>query len=108
MKTTRMDARRMEEEGVNGEIPPQVKQASQGVQTPQGEKVPIVDKLNEISVVSPDMNNMEIRKALLALARAMTTHLNRGVEDRVNALESTRTSIFRDFKRMNPPIFLRS
>ena len=38
----------------------------------------------------------------------MTTHVNRGVETRVNVMESTMTSRLRDFVRMNPPIFLGS
>ena len=38
----------------------------------------------------------------------MTTHVNRGFEPRVNAVESTKTSRLRDFVRMNPPIFLGS
>ncbi|XP_015072516.1 uncharacterized protein LOC107016614 [Solanum pennellii] len=54
------------------------------------------------------MTNEEIREALLALARSMNTHVNRGIEPRVNAVEITMTSRFRDFVRMNPPIFLDS
>ena len=38
----------------------------------------------------------------------MTTHVNRGVDRRVNTAESTMTSKLRDFLRMNPPIFLGS
>ena len=59
-------------------------------------------------MVPLDMTNGEIREALLALARAMTTHVNRGVEPRVSFLESTMTSRLRDFVRMNPPIFFGS
>ena len=66
------------------------------------------DKGNEVPVVPPEMTNGEIIEALLALARAMTTHVNRGVEPRVNAMESTMTSRLRDFVRMNPPIFIGS
>ena len=59
-------------------------------------------------MVPPKMTNGEVREALLALAQAMTTHVNRGIEPRVNVVESTMTSILRDFVRMNPPIFLGS
>ena len=43
-----------------------------------------------------------------SLARAMTTHFNRGIEPRVDVVESIMTSRLRDFVKMNPPIFLRS
>ena len=52
------------------------------------------------------MTNQEITESLLALALAMTVHVNRCTEPRVNAMESTMTSTFRDFERMNPSIFL--
>ena len=54
------------------------------------------------------MNDGDIIEALLALARAMTFNVNRGVEPRVDVLESTKTSIWRDFVRINPPISLGS
>ena len=57
-------------------------------------------------MVSLYMNNREIRKALVALSRAMTIHVNRGVETRMNAMESTMPSRFKVFVRMNTPIFL--
>ena len=43
-----------------------------------------------------DNINGDIREALLSLDRAMKTHVNRGVEPRVNAIESTTTSTLRD------------
>ena len=55
----------------------------------------------------PDMTNGEIRENLIALARPMTTHVNRDVRPRVS-LKSTMTLRLRDFMRMNPPIFLGS
>ena len=45
-------------------------------------------------------------ESLLALARAMTTHVNRGIEPRLNVVERNMTSRLRDFVRMNPLIFL--
>ena len=51
------------------------------------------------------MFNREIREPLLALARAMTTHVNRGIEPRLNAIKSIMTSRLRYFVRMQPPIF---
>ena len=63
---------------------------------------------NEVPVIFSDMTNGEIREDLLALALAMTTHVNRGIEPRVNVLESTMTSRLRDSVRMNSPIFLGS
>ena len=41
------------------------------------------------------MTTEEIREALLSLTRAKKTHLNKGVEPRVNAIESTMTSRLR-------------
>ena len=61
---------------------------------------------NDIPMVTVEMTNGDIREAFLILARALTTHVNRGIEPRVNVVESTMTSILRDFVRMNPPIFL--
>ena len=39
-------------------------------------------------MVPPDMTNGDTREALHAFARAMTTHVNRGVEPKVNDIES--------------------
>ena len=76
MNTRKMTARRVKEEGVNEEVPPQGGQVPQGVQVPSRvDKVTIVDEGNEVSVVYPNMNNREIREALLSLARDMTTHV---------------------------------
>ncbi|TMW96435.1 hypothetical protein EJD97_007363 [Solanum chilense] len=89
------------------------KKAPQGVQVPQdyqvppqGVQVPIKGEGNEFLVGPPDMTNGEIIEVLLALARAMTTHVNKGVEPRVSSMESTMKSILRDFVRMNPHIFI--
>ena len=42
-------------------------------------------------MVPSGMTNGEIREALLALARALNTHVTRDVGHEVNALESTMT-----------------
>ena len=73
MYTRRMAARRLEDERVDEEIPPQVEQVHQGAQVV---KVPIKDQRNEVEVVPPGMNR-EIREALVSLYRALTTHMNR-------------------------------
>ena len=54
------------------------------------------------------MTNKEIREALVAFAQAVTTQINLSMMTRVNVVESTMTSILRDFVRRNPPIFLGS
>ena len=69
-----MDARRLEEERVNEEVPPQVEQVPQGGQgvqgaqdaqvPPQGDPIPNVEGGIEVL----DMSNREIRKALIAIA----------------------------------------
>ncbi|TMX04190.1 hypothetical protein EJD97_010881, partial [Solanum chilense] len=84
---------------------PQVDNVHQGDKNNQ---VPIMEEGNEVLVVLLKMANGEIREALLTLARAMTTQVNRDIGLRVNAMESTMTSRFRDFRRMNPPIFFGS
>ena len=53
-----------------------------------------------------EMTNREIREALLVLARTITTHVNKGIEHRLNAIDSTMNSRLRDFVKMNPPIFV--
>ncbi|TMX04363.1 hypothetical protein EJD97_009502 [Solanum chilense] len=105
-----MAARRLEEERVNEEVPPQVEkvpQGGKGVQgsqdaqvSPQGDPIPIVEGGIEV----PDMSNREIREALIAIARAVTMQDNLNMMPR--AVESTITSRLRDFVRMNPSIFL--
>ena len=47
---------------------------------------------NEVPVVPPHMTNGEIREAILALARVITTHVTMGVEPRGDDLGSTLTS----------------
>ena len=56
----------------------------------------------------PRNANGEIKEALLLLARALTTYVNRGIEPRVNLVDRTMESRLRDFLRMNPAIFLGS
>ena len=72
---------------------------------PQGDHVPTRGEGNEVLLVPLDTTNGEIREAFLALARPMTTHVNRGIEPRENAMESTMSSWLKDFVRINPPIF---
>ena len=55
-----------------------------------------------------ELINRNIRESLLALARAMTTHVNLSMVPRANVVESTMTSRLREFVRMNPHIFLGS
>ena len=101
MITRRMSTRVLEEGRMNKEIPPHVDQVhkkSQGVQ------VPIGGEHNEVPVVPSDMINWEIIEILLALALSITTHVNRGVEPIVNAMESIMTSSLRDFVGINSPI----
>jgi len=105
MNTRGRPARRVGEEDVNEEVPPQVVQNGQGVQCNQ---VPIGEQENEVPVVPPDMTNEEIRSAFLILARAMAAQATRDMGPRVNANEGTMASKLRDFVRMNPPVFLGS
>ena len=102
INTTRTPSRRVEENDVNEEIPPQVEHVA------QGDEVPIGGQGNDVLVVPPKMTNGEIREALLTLARDLTTHVNMDVAPRVNVVENTMASRLRDFVRMNPPIFLGS
>ena len=106
MHARRTPARRVVENDVNEEIPPQVEKVLQGAQDVEDDQVPIVGGGNEVPVVPPEMTNGEIRGALLILSRALTTHVNMGTETRLDVVERTMTSRLRDFERMNPPIFL--
>ena len=63
-----MASRRLEEERMNEEIPPQVEQVpqdGQGVQgaqvPPQGDDIPNVEGGNEVPVVHSDLTNQDIR-----------------------------------------------
>ncbi|TMX04216.1 hypothetical protein EJD97_010645 [Solanum chilense] len=98
----------MEEERVNYEIPPQVEKVEkvprdgQGVQRSQGDPIPNLE--GDIEV--PEISNREIREVFIAKARAATIQSKLNMISRV--LESTKTSSYRDFVRMDPPIFLGS
>ena len=87
------------------EIPPQVEQVPLGSKVHQ---VPIVEGGNDVLVAPPELSNSDIKEALLALARVLTTQANFSKVPRVNVVPSTMTSRLRDFVRMNPPIFLGS
>ena len=106
MNTRRTPVRIVKENDVHEKIPPQVEQVPQGAQVPpQGDQVSIVEGGNDFSVVPPDLSR-DIREALLALERAVTTQANLNMVPRMNVVESSMTSRLRDFVRMNPPIFL--
>lgn len=73
----------------------------------QGDQVPIGVEGNDVPVVPVDMtSNGKIREALLALSRAMNTHVTRDIRPKMNALESIMNSRVIDFVRMNPSIVL--
>ena len=55
---------------MNEEIASQVEKVEQ---VPQGDKVPTVKGGNDVPVVPLELTNREIREAMLALARAVTT-----------------------------------
>ena len=114
MNTKRTPARIVEENDLNEEVPHRVEQVEkvpQLSQVPQGYKcdqVPIKCGGNYVPVVPPEITNVEIREALLAIYRALSTHVIMGIEPRVKVVEITMTSRLRDFVRMNSPIFLSS
>ena len=83
----------MEEKIVNDEIPPLGLEDGQDPQS------------DELLVVPPEMTNQEIRASFLNLAYDITAQANRDVGPKMNALESTMASRFRNFV-MNPLIFL--
>ena len=68
MNTRRTPARRVMENYMHEEIPPQVEQVSQCSQGVQGDQVPIVEGGNDATVVPPELSNSDIREASLALA----------------------------------------
>ncbi|TMX05690.1 hypothetical protein EJD97_009136 [Solanum chilense] len=107
MYTRRMASRRLEEERMNEEVPPQVEQVTQdgqgvkGAQVPpQGDPTPYMEGGIEVL----EMSNWENREALIAIAQAVTMQTNLYMMPRV--VESTMTTRLRDFVRMNPAIFL--
>ncbi|TMX02267.1 hypothetical protein EJD97_022190 [Solanum chilense] len=114
MNMRRTPARRVEENDVNEGLPPRGGHVPQVDKVPQGSKgalndqVPIVEGLNEVLIVPQEIANREIREALLTIARAVTTQVNRDIGPRVNAMQSTMTAILRDFVRMNPLILFGS
>ena len=108
-----MTTRRLENERMNKEVPPQVQkvpQFGQGVQgaqaPPQGDLVPNVEGGNGVPVVSLDLTNQEIREAFVALAQAVTNQINLSMVPRV--VESSMTYRLIDFVTMNPTIIFGS
>ena len=61
---------------------------------------------NEVAGIPSEMSNRDIREAFLALARVVTTQANLSMVPRMNVVETTITSMLRDFVRMNSPIFI--
>ena len=110
MNTSRTPARRVEENDVTEEIPPQVEQVEkipQGAQVPpQGDQVLIVEGGNDILVVPPELSNRDIREALLDLAQVVTSQVDLSMDLRMNIVKSSMTYGLRNFVRMNRPIFL--
>ena len=110
-----MATRRLEEERVNEEVPPQAQQVEQvplgGKEVqgdkdaqvpPQGDPIPHVVGGIEVS----EMSNSDIREALIAITRDVTMKANLNMMPRV--VEKILTYRLTDSVRMNPPIFLRS
>ncbi|KAH0658138.1 hypothetical protein KY289_026886 [Solanum tuberosum] len=92
MNTRRANARRVEVENVNQEVP-------QGNQDPQ---------VNQASINPPTMTDVEIRSAFLTLALTMMSQANRVVGPHMNPNMNIVASGLRDFTRMNPPVFFGS
>ena len=69
MNTRRTPARRVKDNEVQEQIPPQVEEVEKVPQGDQGDQVPIVGEGDDI----PKLSNMDSREALFALARAVTT-----------------------------------
>ena len=65
----RTPARRVQENDVQKEIPPQFEKAEQVPQCAQDDQVSIVGEGDDV----PELSNKDIREAFLVLARAMTT-----------------------------------
>ena len=60
MNTRKKPARRVEDNEVQEEIPPQVEDVKQVPQGAQGDQVPIVGEVND----PPELSNRDIREAL--------------------------------------------
>ena len=54
------------------------------------------------------MTNRDIKEVVVTLAQAVTTQINLSMIPKVNVMERTMTPRFRDFVRINTPIFLGS
>ena len=107
MNTRRTPPRRIEDNDVKEEIPPQVEEVDHvphGCQGSQGDHVRIVGGCDDVIMLS----NRDIRDSLLALVGDMTTQANFKYGARVNVVKRTMKSKLRDIVRMNPPIFLGS
>ena len=60
--------RRIEENDLQEESPPQVEQVEYVPQSCQGDQIPIVGGGYYVPVVPPELSNSDIKEALLALA----------------------------------------
>ena len=69
MNTRRTPARRIEENVVHEEIPPQVPKGA------QGDQVPIMEGGSDVLVVPSELNNREIIEAFLSIALVVTTQV---------------------------------
>ena len=108
MNSRRTPTRRIEENDVHEEIPPQVDEIEKVPQGFEGDQVPIIGGGNDVLVVPAELSNSDIRKSLLDLYRAVTTQVNLSIVTRVNGVYRTMKSRVIDFVRINPPIFLGS
>ena len=104
MNTKRTPARRVGDNEVQEEIPPQVEEIEKVPQAAQCDQVPNVGGGYD----PPKLNDRDIREALLAFSRAVTTQVNVSMGPRANVVETSMTSRFIDFVRMNHPMFLGS
>ena len=104
MNTRRTSAKIVEENDVHEEIPPQVEEVERIPQGAQSDQVPIMSQGNNVPVVPLELSSCDIREALLALTRAMTTQGNLSMVPWVNSVERTMTFRLRYFVRMNAPM----
>ena len=59
---------------------------------------------NDVLVAPPELSSSDIKEALLALARVVTTQGNLSMVPWVNSVERTMTFRLRYFVRMNAPM----
>ena len=89
-----MVVRRLEE-GLKDKAPQGIQVPQDAQVPPQSDQVPIGGEGNHVLAFPPDMTNREIRETLLSLSLAMTTHVTRDIDPRLNYMESMMTSRLR-------------